>query len=104
MSGKAIARVTRSRFCAESALVILLVNMLQKREQTDFTVFKKRYDKILANDLDSETLTTLITSEEFDKFCLKLSGLKNQLGNRSRTAKFRLLFVDYIGTVKKCIS
>ena len=56
-SGKAIARTLRAHFLPESALTVLLMNMLQERKQIDFKMFKKYYDKSLADTLDNETFT-----------------------------------------------
>ena len=63
MPGKTIAKsyTLSVHFLTESALMVLMIHMLQERRQIHFTTFKTCYNKSLANDLDNETFATLTT-------------------------------------------
>lgn len=128
LSGKAYARALRGHFLIDTALTEILLNYLKTASQQDdnepaVVVSDTEAAKSLAGTLSASVMSELeaiyeevmqegkadinksdgFQSDSLLYFTQQLQNLKHALHNQSRTARLWLLYMQYIGTVRKYI-
>ena len=103
ISGKAISRALRAHFLTESALVTLLIIMMQEEESVDEAVLERCFTAHSVDEITKEEIEEQLASDQFVKFIQALSDTKKTLAIKSRTAKLWIMYLDYVSTIKKYI-
>lgn len=75
----------RAHMLAESALMVLLLDLVYEESELDFKVLEPFYQMAVAGELDCESFSELISSEEFLLISQKLLTVKTKLREKSRT-------------------
>ena len=102
MSGKAVSRALRAHFLAEAALTSLLITLLNEETEIDLTHLQSLLEEALAVP-DEIKLEDFLESENFKMVNESLLNLKNKLRQKSRTSALWLLYLDYVGVLKRFI-
>ena len=100
MSGKAISRSIRAHIFSESALMTLLLELLEDGEKINYDDLRYFYQKALSCELNDDLIQEMISSDDFITISNALEEVKKRMKVKSRTAQLWFQYLDYISIVK----
>ena len=84
----------------ESALMALLIKVVQDNHDIDIDFLEAYYRKALDQQLDDSSILDMTRSDDYVRLQSLIDRTKSVLKCKSRTARLWLLYLDYIGVVK----